>query len=267
MKVRLTLTVSIVGCIAVAALGAARPVAGRNSNTRASSAPVLGSPVPPPATFGTTQYSVTSVFAAAFNGLHALDPIATNINFYRYFTGGSKVFLGSVSIPEGVIIDYIGLNNCDTAGGNFTIYLYDSTTGDGAGIVGTLTTNAHASCLIDYNSVPGTEFNYSYPMNAGHNLQIEVIQAGGAPTDGSVGVQSVEVWWRRVVSPAPATADFTDVPTSSPQFQFIEALYHSGVTAGYGGGNYCPDNPLTRGQMAVFLAKALGLHWPESPVP
>jgi hypothetical protein len=24
---------------------------------------------------------------------------------------------------------------------------------------------------------------------------------------------------------------------------------------------YCPDNPVTRGQMAVFLATALGLHW------
>jgi hypothetical protein len=26
---------------------------------------------------------------------------------------------------------------------------------------------------------------------------------------------------------------------------------------------YCPDQPVTRGQMAVFLAKALGLHFPN----
>jgi hypothetical protein len=26
---------------------------------------------------------------------------------------------------------------------------------------------------------------------------------------------------------------------------------------------YCPDAPLTRGKMAVFLAKALGLDWPN----
>jgi hypothetical protein len=37
----------------------------------------------------------------------------------------------------------------------------------------------------------------------------------------------------------------------------------SGITAGCGGGNFCPDNPLTRRQMAVFLAKALGLNWPD----
>jgi len=52
------------------------------------------------------------------------------------------------------------------------------------------------------------------------------------------------------------------VPTSSPQFQFIEALYASGITAGCGNGNFCPNSPLTRGQMAVFLSKALGLQWP-----
>ncbi len=65
------------------------------------------------------------------------------------------------------------------------------------------------------------------------------------------------------MSPAPATASFTDVPTSHPFFPFVEALTASGITAGCGGGNYCPDDPLTRGQMAVFLSTALGLHWPN----
>ena len=51
------------------------------------------------------------------------------------------------------------------------------------------------------------------------------------------------------VSPAPATATF------------VEALAKSGITAGCGGGNYCPHAPLTPGQMAVFLSKALGLHF------
>jgi hypothetical protein len=31
------------------------------------------------------------------------------------------------------------------------------------------------------------------------------------------------------------------------------------VTAGCGGGNYCPGNPVTRGQMAVFLTTTFGL--------
>jgi hypothetical protein len=42
------------------------------------------------------------------------------------------------------------------------------------------------------------------------------------------------------------------------QVRFVEALFAAGISVG---GNYCPDAPLTRGQMAVFLSGALGLHW------
>jgi hypothetical protein len=76
-----------------------------------------------------------------------------------------------------------------------------------------------------------------------------------------LGFKAVDLWWMRQVSPAPTVATFGDVPTGHPQFQFIEALEASGITVGCGGGNYCPDSSLTRGQMAVFLAKALGLYW------
>ncbi len=71
------------------------------------------------------------------------------------------------------------------------------------------------------------------------------------------------VKWSRTVSPAPASATFADVPTGHWAFRFVEALVDSGITAGCGGGNYCPDDPVTRAQMAVYLAAALGLHWPE----
>ena len=73
----------------------------------------------------------------------------------------------------------------------------------------------------------------------------------------------VRLKWKRQISPAPPTATFTDVPTNHPFFQFIEALVDSGVTAGCNASppQYCPDAFLTRGQMAVFLARALGLHW------
>ena len=74
----------------------------------------------------------------------------------------------------------------------------------------------------------------------------------------------VRVEWERQVSPAPAVATFTDVPTGHPFFQFIEALAASGITGGCNAAppQYCPDAPVTRGQMAVFLAKGFGLQWP-----
>ena len=74
-------------------------------------------------------------------------------------------------------------------------------------------------------------------------------------------LRGVIIGWNRQVSPAPVTATFNDVPTDHWAFQFIEALAASGITGGCGGGNYCPDNPITRGEMAVFLSAALGLHW------
>ncbi len=53
------------------------------------------------------------------------------------------------------------------------------------------------------------------------------------------------------------------MPTNHQFFQFIEALAASGITGGCGTGIYCPDNPVTRGQMAVCLSIALGLHFPN----
>jgi hypothetical protein len=206
------------------------------------------------------------VYAGALTSADTSQTVLTNHNGQRYFASpsGLPTFLGSVSIPEGVVIDYVGINNCDPSGGSYQFNVWDDTTGAGYTLIWSLTTNAN-SCEVDYNSLHGA-LGYQYSANAGHSVEVSIFSLS-APTDGSTGVQSVEVWWRRHVSPAPATSDFADVPTSSTQFQFIEALFHSGITAGCGGGDYCPNDPVTRGQMAVFLAKALGLNWPETPVP
>jgi hypothetical protein len=77
-------------------------------------------------------------------------------------------------------------------------------------------------------------------------------------------VQQLQFSWARQVSPAPAFASFADVPTSHPFYQHIEALFDSGITGGCSASPlmYCPERPITRGEMAVFLAKALGLSWP-----
>jgi hypothetical protein len=48
---------------------------------------------------------------------------------------------------------------------------------------------------------------------------------------------------------------FTDVPSADAFYAKIETLFHSGVTAGCSGGNYCPAASITRAQMAVFLLK------------
>ena len=83
------------------------------------------------------------------------------------------------------------------------------------------------------------------------------------PSDSSLRIAGVVFGYVLQVSPAPASTTFNDVPTGHQFFRFVEALAASGITAGCGGNDFCPNEPLTRGQMAVFLAKALGLQWPQ----
>jgi hypothetical protein len=54
-----------------------------------------------------------------------------------------------------------------------------------------------------------------------------------------------------------ASHQFGDVPTTHTFHNNISALANAGITGGCGGGNFCPDAPVTRGQMAGFLARAL----------
>jgi hypothetical protein len=62
-------------------------------------------------------------------------------------------------------------------------------------------------------------------------------------------------------SPLAATGIFADVPVNDPFAPWIEQLFAEGITAGCGTNplRYCPDQSVTRGQMAVFLVRAFGL--------
>lgn len=53
-----------------------------------------------------------------------------------------------------------------------------------------------------------------------------------------------------------APASPTDVPVSHPSAAWIKQLAAEGITSGCGGGNYCPNNPVSRTQMAFFLLRS-----------
>jgi hypothetical protein len=59
--------------------------------------------------------------------------------------------------------------------------------------------------------------------------------------------------------PACTTPKFADLPASSPYCAWAEELARRAVVSGCGGGNYCPNSPVTRGQMAVFIGGTFGL--------
>ena len=222
-----------------------------------------------PQTFGIDDYSITSLSDLAFTPFDSsVTYNAGDADYFRYVTssGGGSLVTGAV-LPAGAVIDYIGLGTCDTVGVSFTVLTWEVDAFGTFQPIGSLPSTAHDAgvpCQTDYNP---TALGYQVLYNSQRTIQIEVAQSSLAPTDGSVRFSGVEIWWHRAVSPAPAVATFNDVPTDHPFFQYIEALAASGITGGCGSGNYCPDAPLTRGQMAVFLAKALGLHFPSVQPP
>jgi hypothetical protein len=50
-----------------------------------------------------------------------------------------------------------------------------------------------------------------------------------------------------------AIHQFTDVPTGSSIHDDVEAIANAGVTTGCTATTYCPNDPVTRGQMAQFM--------------
>jgi hypothetical protein len=52
-----------------------------------------------------------------------------------------------------------------------------------------------------------------------------------------------------------ATPHFNDVPADAFGFKWIQKMLELGITAGCGNGNYCPNDPVTRGQMAIFVIR------------
>jgi hypothetical protein len=220
-----------------------------------------------PDTYGTTSYNVTAISDLAFTPYDSALTYTTNVSdYFRFMTSpGGGEWATSASIPAGAVIDWLGLTSCDEPGNGFSVYLYEAAEDGTYTQIDAFLSSAHGAaspCQTDYNQFP---LDHLIAYNARRTLQVLVNQEVTASTNGSARFGAVEIWWHRTVSAAPAVATFNDVPTDHPFFQYIEALAASQITGGCGNGNYCPNAPLTRGQMAVFLAKALGLHFPANP--
>jgi photosystem II stability/assembly factor-like uncharacterized protein len=59
--------------------------------------------------------------------------------------------------------------------------------------------------------------------------------------------------------------NFADVPSNDPFYTDIGKLSARGVTLGCGNGNYCPNAPVLRDQMAAFILRAKGEFDPPTP--
>jgi hypothetical protein len=179
----------------------------------------------------------------------------------RYALAPFSFFLASPSMPSGALLQNLEFDFCNSqpdGGSSILLLLYDATaTNSGLSLLAQVTGAANQGCNAAFADLTG--LNYTVD-NAQHRLILEAVF--GPNGDSTTSFSGAVVGYKLQVSPAPASPHFADVSVSDFGFQYIEALAASGVTTGCGNGNFCPDAVVTRRQMAVFLAKALGLEWP-----
>ncbi len=217
--------------------------------------------------YGTTDNTVLVVAPTSFIA-EGGTPFWLKFGYFSAVTGDtSRSFFATVNLPTGALLQslwacvrddsdtgYVHVRFLQQACPGSTVCtqttLADIETGeaDTPDFVTLPSFDMYDTTWLNYDSAGNVNYGYIlvYLSEATSNLEIGPIM----------------VVYKRQVSPAPATATFDDVPTDHWAFRFVEALAASGITAGCGGDNYCPDDPITRAQMAVYLAAALGLHYP-----
>ena len=258
MSMALSATLAAAGTLlpANAQADGSRPFAGRAPRTEV----VIGEPHD---TYGTASLAAHVVgsyqFQTPFPPPDQELTSAGGIERFVFSTSGFFTALATVMLPNGAQVERIDLRACDTDQfAEVVLTLIPCPTpGTACTPVGQIGTGGAA---MPGCNVFSTTLATPYVVNNQGPVLAVAISTG--PSNATT-FSAARVYYRLRVSPAPAVAAFADVPVGHPQHRFVEALAAAGITGGCGGGNYCPDTPLTRGQMAVFLATALGLHFPN----
>ena len=163
--------------------------------------------------------------------------------------------VAGVTLPSGAKIAGLEVSGCDDSDtSDLTATLLECPDPKGAcAPIAQVVTNGTPGCdFFATTLADGPNIN-----NLGNSYVLDVLLG----PDSKLRFRDVRVFYRRVLSPAPATATFADVPTNDLAFRAVEALAASGITQGCGIGQFCPNQTVTRSQMAIFLARALGLFW------
>ncbi len=127
---------------------------------------------------------------------------------------------------------------------------------------GTATGTLSAAFFVDFLDVPGFHLFHDFVesivragITAGCGNGNYCVQAPVTRAQMSVFLLKAE--HGSAYTPPPCAGVFPDTPCPGQFTDWIERLAAEGITGGCGGGNYCPGNPVTRAQMAIFLLKTL----------
>jgi hypothetical protein len=240
----------------LAAIGALIPVTSLAQGIATNATPQL--PAGPQNSFTAT----ISAFDFASDTGQFTGGVIDNGEYMRACASAGCSLVGTLHLPSGVVLDSIELDACDEDPANdVSVTLFDCIDGsDGPGPctpIDNFSTSGTPGCTY----ISGALLN-TVVANFTHDYLLDVGLVGDGVTSG---LRGVKVYYHLQVSAPPGTPTFNDVPTTDPAFQFIEAFTAAGITAGCASNPplYCPDATVTRRQMAVFFAKALGLNFPD----
>lgn len=246
-------------------LGIARSTLAQPDLANPASLPRLAPSLSASNTFGTTETSFSVLISSMFSPIDSTTTYADSFfpasQLARYATGGTPSFTTSADLPSGALIVSLEMDACDSSASDQHVTMllgFCNRLGMNCVAIGSLmqtVSDATVPCKATVQDL--TALNHTVD-NENQNYFVLAVTAS---LDSSTAFAAARIGYRLQVSPAPAKATFPDVPSSDFGFQFVEALVASGITGGCGGGLYCPDAPVTRRQMAIFIAKALGLQW------
>lgn len=188
--------------------------------------------------------------------------------FYYSSTGtGTETYDAHFQLPNGSLINVLrcfvyDADATDDVSVSMWRQWHNTTTNtpSNAQIAAVTSTGSSGYQDPDQQSINHTFLTRSGASNAEVNLYTLIAFLPGGVT--TVRLRGCRIFYMRQIAPAPATATFNDVPVGAQLFAEVEAMAASGVTAGCNATDFCPDNPVTRRQMAAFFSRALGLHWP-----
>lgn len=218
---------------------------------------------------GSGMFATLTVEPAADEIVHTVsawdfaEPSASTTVGSGYYRGvaddTNAALYAGLSLPSGSVPTRLEIEACGSegAGGPPSIQVFletcplnTATCADSAFIGAQF--EGPAACATFHDDVSGVTIG-----NLNHDYVLHVGLFGTASS--TLSFRAVRVFYRRQVGPAPDQPRFADVSASSLYFQYVEALAAAGVTTGCGAGHFCPDNPVTRAQLALILAKLMGL--------
>ena len=214
-----------------------------------------GSPVTATATSpdgNTSEFSQRIVLASTQGGGSAAGGTPIVLTGFHFLPGAAVTF-GSTPGTNVVVSTYNQISVTTPALGPGTLNGVTVTNTDGT--AGTLPNGWIANFL----DVPGGQF-YPFVTTLVRNAITVGVGAGNYGVAEGTKRQQMAVFLLKAkygvcYVPPPCSGVFPDVPCALVFAPWIEALAAEGVTTGCGGGNFCPDNLVTRRQMAVFLLK------------